>query len=128
MTYLLDTCVFLWMTAADENLSPLVRGLLEDSSNRLVLSQVSSLEIQIKFDRGKLAMTLPPEKFIPEAMARFNLDYQRIEDAHIWAQRKLPPLHRDPFDRLLVAQALHEGWPLLTSDQSIHAYPVRVIW
>lgn len=128
MTCLLDTCTFLWLTDRTENLSAVACSLIEDPANTLVLSQLSSFEIQIKYNRGKLPLAIPPQDFIAQAIEKFGLAYLRIEDAHLWAKGKLPLLHRDPFDRLLIAQAIHEGLPIVTPDPQITRYPVRVIW
>jgi PIN domain nuclease of toxin-antitoxin system len=128
MTCLLDTCTFLWLTDRTENLSPPAREALENPANTLVLSQVSLLEIQIKFDRGKLALALPPKDFVTQAIERHGLRSLRLEDEHIWAQGKLPLIHSDPFDRLLIAQALHEGMMIVTPDRQIETYPVRTHW
>jgi PIN domain nuclease of toxin-antitoxin system len=128
MTCLLDTCTFLWMTDRTENLSPPARDVLEDSANTLVLSQVSCLEIQIKYDRGKLALAVSPKEFITQALERHGLRPLGLADEHIWAKGKLPLIHTDPFDRLLIAQALHEGMMIVTPDCRIQAYPVRTHW
>ena len=128
MTCLLDTCTFLWLTDRTEFLSTTARTLLEDAANTLVLSQISSLEIQIKFKRGKLALSVSPDVFIRHAVERHGLHYLRLADDHIWGKGKLPLLHHDPFDRLLVAQAIHEGMLIVTPDPLIHAYPARVVW
>ncbi|CAN5690502.1 type II toxin-antitoxin system VapC family toxin [soil metagenome] len=128
MNCLLDTCTFLWLTDRTENLSTTARSLLEDSANTLVLSQVTSLEIQIKYSRGKLPLALPPEDFMRDAIQKHGLSYLQITDDHIWAKGKLPLLHSDPFDRLLIAQASHEGMMIVTPDRQIKNYPIRVIW
>ena len=128
MTCLLDTCTFLWLTDRAEHLSATARSVLEDPTNTLVLSQVSSFEIQIKSNRGKLPLAIPPQDFIPQAIEKFRLTYLRIEDDHLWAKGKLPLLHSDPFDRLLIAQAIHEGLMIITPDPHIHSYPIRVLW
>lgn len=128
MICLLDTCTFLWLADRTEELSPAARSTLEDPANQLVLSQVSSFEIQIKFNRAKIPLTIPPQEFISRALTTFGLTYLPIEDAHLWAKGKLPLLHRDPFDRLLIAQAIHEGMAIVTPDPRIHSYPVRALW
>lgn len=128
MICLLDTCTFLWLTDHAEHLSAAARSVLEDPANALVLSQVSSFEIQIKYNRGKLPLAVPPQDFIAQAIEKFGLAYLRLEDAHLWAKGKLPLLHRDPFDRLLIAQASHEGMMIVTPDPHIHSYPIRVLW
>lgn len=128
MNCLLDTCTFLWLTDRTEHLSAAARELLEAPENTLVLSQVSTYEIQIKYSLGRLPLALPPREFIPRAIETFGLDYLPIEDAHIWAKGKLPLFHGDPFDRLLIAQASHEGMAIVTPDENIHSYPIRVLW
>ncbi|MEY4484101.1 MAG: hypothetical protein RL693_1553 [Verrucomicrobiota bacterium] len=128
MTCLLDTCTFLWLTDRAENLSPAARAMLEDPANNLVLSQVSSFEIQIKYNRGKLPLAMTPQEFIRLAVEKHGLQYLRIEDEHLWAKGKLPLLHSDPFDRLLIAQASHEGMMVVTPDQNIQRYPIRTLW
>ena len=128
MNCLLDTCTFLWLTDHVENLSTVAREVLENPANTLILSQVSSIEIQIKYQRGRLSLGVPPAAFIREAIRRFDLEYLSLSDEHIWSLGKLPAPHRDPFDRLIIAQALHEGMSIVTPDPQIHAYPIRVHW
>ena len=128
MTCLLDTCVFLWLSDQTEHLSAGARAILEDPANSLVVSQISSLEIQIKYNRGKLPLGLPPERFIRAAIEHHGLHYLTLADEHIWTMAKLPLLHGDPFDRILIAQAICDGLPLITPDPMIHAYPIRTIW
>lgn len=128
MNLLLDTCVFLWLTDHTEALSPRAREALEEGANTLIFSQVSALEIQLKFTKGKLALALPPETFIREAMERHGVTFLPLTNEAIWTLGKLPPLHPDPFDRLLIAQAIAEGLILATPDQKIHRYPVRTLW
>lgn len=128
MTCLLDTCTFLWLTDRTEELSTAARDTLEDGGNDLVLSQVSAIEIQIKFTKGKLPLSSPPETFIRESLEKHGIAFLPLGNEAIWTTGKLPPLHHDPFDRLLVAQAIHEGMALVTPDCKIHAYPVRAIW
>ncbi len=128
MNCLLDTCTFLWLTDRVDELSAAARAVLEDPGNNLFLSQVSSLEIQLKFNKGKLPLDLPPAKFIPDALGRHGIGTLPLEDAHIWTTERLPAIHHDPFDRLLVAQAVHEGMALVTPDLRIVRYPVRTLW
>lgn len=128
MTCLLDTCTFLWLTDQTENLSADARAILENSANTLVLSQISSLEIQIKYKRGKLRLSLPPESLIRESIRQHGLNYLPLADEHIWTTGRLPLLHGDPFDRLLIAQAIHESMVIITPDPHIQSYPVRAIW
>ena len=128
MTVLLDTCVFLWLADDGRRLSPRAREILEDGSVILRLHQTTAWEIQIKHSLGKLPLPHPPRVAVPEAISRLGLDYRTLDDDTVFALEKLPPFHRDPFDRLLIAHALHEGLPLLTPDPLIHPYPIRTIW
>lgn len=128
MTVLLDTCVFLWLADDPSRLSPAAREVLEDASHVLRLHQVTTWEMQIKNSLGKLPMPHPPRLAIPEAIRRLQLDYRTLDDATIYTLEKVPHLHRDPFDRLLVAHAIYEGLPIVSPDPLIHPYPVRVIW
>jgi PIN domain nuclease of toxin-antitoxin system len=128
MTVLLDTCVFLWMADDARRLSAAAREILVNPANVLRLCQVSPWEIQIKHSAGKLPLPHPPRVAVPAAIERLGLDYHTLDDGTIYTLEKLPPIHRDPFDRLLVAHAIHEGLPILTPDPKIHPYPVRTIW
>ncbi len=128
MTVLLDTCVFLWLADEKHRLSVTARKILEDASNTLRLHQVSPWEIQIKYSLGKLPLPHPPRVAVPEAVKRLKLDYRTLDEETVYTLEKVPPFHRDPFDRLLIAHAIHEGLPILTPDPLIQPYPVRVIW
>jgi PIN domain nuclease of toxin-antitoxin system len=128
MTVLLDTCVFLWMADDQKALSPAAREVLEDPAVILRLHQVSPWEILIKHGLGKLPLPHPPRIAVPEAIRRLGLEYRTLDDGTLYTLEKVPPYHRDPFDRLLVAHAIHEGLPIVTPDPLIHPYPVRTIW
>ena len=101
--------------------------LVSDPDNRLFLSAVSAWEISIKNAMGKLELPLPPEKYVPSRMTATGVEGMMISHAHGLRAGGLPPHHRDPFDRLLIAQAQLEGMPLLTADRQIHLYEVEVI-
>jgi PIN domain nuclease of toxin-antitoxin system len=105
---------------------PLIAAI-ENANNEILFSQISTWEIELKFQQGKLSLPEPPERFIPEAVRRSAFGYQPITDAAIFFLAKLPPLHRDPFDRLLVAQAILGGCTLATLDSKIIPYPVPTI-
>ena len=128
MNLLLDTCVFLWLADQTEHLSQPARKALEDPACTLILSQISILEIQLKFTKGKLPLTLEPKVFVREATERHGITLLPLANEAICTTGKLPLLHNDPFDRLLIAQAIQNGLVLVTPDQDIHSYPVRVIW
>ena len=128
MRYVLDTCTALWLLGDPDRLPEQVRRIVEDTGNEIVFHQISSLEIQIKQSLGKLKLPQPPEVFIPEALRAHYLTYQQLLDDDIFYWRKLPPVHDDPFDRILVAHSLVSGATLLTPDKRIAEYPVRTLW
>ncbi|MDP2956244.1 MAG: type II toxin-antitoxin system VapC family toxin [Longimicrobiales bacterium] len=127
MRILPDTHVWLWMTAEPERLGPDARALLEDASNEILLSAASAWEIAIKVGIGKLRLPERPSSYIPSRMQAGGVAPLPITLAHAAAVAGRPPHHRDPFDRLLVAQARIEGVPLLTSDPQLDAYDVERI-
>ncbi len=127
-TYLLDTCVALWIFEGSPRISPDLRDRLTDPSHDLLLSDASLLEIVIKHGLGKLPLPRPPSELIPTLAARHMMDPLPLSAADIWRIEKLSGLHRDPFDRLLVAQALERGLELVTPDPKIQEYDVPVLW
>jgi len=124
---LLDTQAWLWMLAAPERLAPATRKLLTRSDNELLLSAASAWEIGIKHGLGKLRLPDAPERAVPELMARTGVVPLPVLHRHALRVATLPPKHRDPFDRLLVAQAQIEDLPILTPDRSLRLYDVKVI-
>jgi PIN domain nuclease of toxin-antitoxin system len=128
MNILLDTCAFLWMIDDVTRLGPHIRSALEDSSNRVIFHQASSWEIQIKYDLGKLPLARAPREIIQEGIRAHAVEYQPLQDEEIWHLQKLPPIHGDPFDRLLIAHALCNGLRLASPDPRIAKYPVQTIW
>ncbi|MGQ0576162.1 MAG: type II toxin-antitoxin system VapC family toxin [Pseudonocardia sp.] len=127
MRLLLDTQTWLWMESSPELLAPDVRARLVDPGTALVLSAASSWEIAIKYAKGKLPLPQPPRDYIPSRMRLSGIDGLPITHAHALHVATLPHHHRDPFDRLLVAQAQLEKLPLVTSDPQIERYDVPVI-
>lgn len=126
MTVLLDTATFLWAIGEDSLLSDEARLVL-GTSDTVFVSSISLWEIAQKAGLGKLRLDFP-FAVLPKVMAAqgfAELDF-RIADALRLAQ--LPPLHRDPFDRMLVCQAIEGGHTLLTPDPVLHRYPVRAVW
>jgi PIN domain nuclease of toxin-antitoxin system len=128
MRYLLDTHTFLWWITDDERLSSRARDLIRDRRNTLYLSAASAWEIAIKASLGRLEFAGDPEKMVPEQMALNAIEALPIQIAHALRVHVLPPHHRDPFDRLLVAQSQLEDLPLITDDVEIPRYPVEVAW
>jgi len=126
MRFLLDTHVWLWMIAERERFSVEVAALLENSANDLLLSAVSSWEIAIKHSLGKLTLPAPPAKYVPGQIAKTGVTPLPVEHSHALRVAELPPHHRDPFDRLLVAQAELERATLLTGDRQFEAYGIPI--
>ena len=128
MNILLDTQCWLWMQAAPERFSAEALRVVEDGGNRLFLSAASSWEIAIKYALGKLPLPTAPSIYVPERMSTSGVEALAVEHAHALQVAELPPHHRDPFDRLLVAQARLEKLPLLTADRQLEPYGVEILW
>ncbi len=128
MRLLLDTHILIWLSANPENLSQRVVSLLEDTSNSLFASIVSVWEIQIKFQIGKLTINLPLPQLIEDQKQTNGLQILPIELGHVYTLNSLPNHHRDPFDRIIAAQAIFEKMPLLSIDEIFDAYPVERLW
>lgn len=128
MRLLLDTHIFLWLNSTPEKCSPHILQLCKDSKNRLFLSHVSLWEIQIKQQLGKLELLASLPEIVETSQHNHALFLLPIETKHIYTLSSLPRIHQDPFDRLLVAQALQESMTLLSMDKSIRDYPVNVMW
>jgi len=125
---LLDTHIWLWMIAEPERFTPETTKALEDSDNDLLFSAVSSWEIAIKHSLGKLALPAPPATYVPQQIAKTGVTPLPLEHSHALRVAELPSHHRDPFDRLLVAQAELEGATLLTSDRQFAPYGIPIRW
>jgi PIN domain nuclease of toxin-antitoxin system len=125
---LLDTHAFIWFISGDERLSRPVRALLGDRENEIVISVASLWEIAIKHSLGKLTLERPFAEFIPEQLARQQIEVLPISLAHLGEVDRLPFHHRDPFDRLIAAQALSEGIPVISVDAALDPYGVNRIW
>jgi PIN domain nuclease of toxin-antitoxin system len=124
---LLDTQVWLWMLAAPERLSEPSRALLVSADHELLLSAASAWEIAIKYGLGKLRLPEPPGELMPRLMARTGITPLPVHHRHALHVATLPTLHRDPFDRLLIAQAQLEELPILTADNNFALYDVETL-
>jgi PIN domain nuclease of toxin-antitoxin system len=124
--YLLDTSTILWALAAPERLSPAAREIFE-AGNVLRLSVASYWEVILKVRKGQLAIS-DPVAWWQAASQGLGAEVLSIRANHVSALQALPEHHRDPFDRILIAQAITDGLTLLTSDEMIHRYPVPVHW
>ena len=115
------------MLASPAKFSPSTREALENPDNELLLSAASSWEIAIKYSLGRLELPEPPLEFVPSRMVRSGVIGLAVEHRHALAVAELPPHHRDPCDRLLVAQALVESLPILTADTQLSRYGVETL-
>ncbi len=128
MRVLLDTVTFLWAVSAAPELSDEASELFEDPDNEIYLSSVSTWEIAIKHMLRKLPLPEPPAKFIPTQRKHHGIDSLALDEEATLYLTRLPVLHRDPFDRMLVCQAVVQNLVILTPDELINQYPVRTIW
>jgi PIN domain nuclease of toxin-antitoxin system len=124
---LLDTQCWLWIQVAPERFSAQALALIRDDTNVLVLSAASCWEIAIKYALGKLPLPAPPEQYVPDRMQSSGVDALPVRMEHALRVANLPPHHRDPFDRVLVAQAQIERLPLLTADAQLALYDVDLL-
>jgi len=128
MKYLLDTSIFLWSLGAEQKLNRQATKLLSSNMSQLYLSAASSWEIAIKFALGSLTLPKSPSQFIPHAMGLLAIRSLDITHLHTLAAGELPPHHRDPFDRMLIAQTRAEGMVLLTADRAFKLYDVETMF
>lgn len=126
-TYLLDTHVWLWMQSEPDRLRAESRAIIEDTRNPLLLSAASAWEIAIKHRLGKLALPEPPSSYVPDRMRRSGTAALPVEHAHALRTTELPDHHRDPFDRLLIAQAQLLDLTIVTVDKKFSAYDVAIV-
>jgi PIN domain nuclease of toxin-antitoxin system len=128
MRLLLDTVTFLDSALSTSDLSAKARDLIRDAENELFVSIVSLWEITIKHSLGKLELPAAPDRFIPENQIKLGVDLLPLDSESVFQLSRLPPLHRDPFDRALICQAIVHGMVILTPDERIARYPLRVAW
>lgn len=128
MRFLLDTHIWLWMIAEPQRFSAGTAALLEDPANQLLLSVASTWEIAIKFSLGKLSLPSSPAKYVSAQIAKTGVTPLSIEHSHALHVATLPAHHRDPFDRLLIAQAELESATMLTADRQFAPYGIAIQW
>jgi len=128
MRALLDTNSFLWFISGNEKLSIKARNFIEDFENELVLSIASLWEIAIKVSIGKLQLLKHFDILIPEKIEENEIEILNLELKHFSTMMKLPFHHRDPFDRIIIAQSITENISVITSDGIFEDYLVKVIW
>jgi len=125
---LLDTHAFLWFNTDDPKLSPNAKSLIEDPGNHKLLSVAVGFEIAIKSSLGKLTLAEPIDFFLERPLAKNDWSLLGIEVAHLATLSKMEFHHRDPFDRLLVAQSFIEDIPLISTDEILDAYDITRQW
>ncbi|MGK7880832.1 MAG: type II toxin-antitoxin system VapC family toxin [Crocosphaera sp.] len=127
MKILLDTHIFLWFISGDNRLSIDIRNCIRDSDNEVYLSVVSIWEYIVKYQLGKLPLPEPPEIYLPRQRNLHEIINLNLDENSVTQLAKLPPLHRDPFDRMLICQALQYNLIIATVDKAIRNYQVRIL-
>lgn len=128
MNALLDTCTFLWLAFDPGRLSRAARDVFDDPATVRVLSQVSVLEIVLKYRIGKLPLPMPPDRWVPSRREFFRLEDFPLTESVIFRSGRLPAGHDDPFDRLLAAHAIESGSTLLSPDVPLSVLGAARIW
>ena len=128
MNILLDTCTFLWVVSGSPELSDTARRLYSDPGNEVYLSVASAWEIIVKNKLGKLPLPEPPHEFIKNWRIRHEIDTLPLNESAVLQLSRLPDYHKDPFDRILICQAIAGGMIILTPDPEITRYPVSAEW
>ena len=128
MKLLLDTCSFLWFLADAPELSAKARAAILDPANSVYLSAVSAWEIGRKYAKGDLELPGRPESLIPQVRTDSGILSLPLSEEEAISAEKLPLLHKDPFDRMIIAQALMQGMVVVTPDRAFEPYPVRLLW
>ena len=127
MKLLLDTHVFLWFISGDERLPDIMRDSIRDLDNEVYLSVVSLWEAIIKHQIGKLPLPQPPESYLPIQREKHQISSLYLDEASVSQLANLSPIHRDPFDRMLICQAMQHGLTIATVDDVICSYSIPVL-
>lgn len=128
MRFLLDTNVFVWLDTNSSYLSNIAHQAIADVNNELFLSLISIWEMQIKYQLGKLHLRLPVSDIVADQQQKNKIQILTLQPTHIYNLANLPDHHKDPFDRLLIAQAMIENLPMITRDAEIVKYAVQTVW
>jgi PIN domain nuclease of toxin-antitoxin system len=128
MKYLLDTHAFLWFISADDKLSSKARSIIKNSNNEVYFSAASAWEMSIKVRLGRLTIEEELEPFIIKQLSENNFSTLSITIFHSIYTSKLPDIHKDPFDRMIIAQSQVEDMPLISKDKNIEKYKIPVVW
>lgn len=125
---LLDTCALLWLATDHSNLSARARAAIVDPTHPVFVSAASVWEIAVKYALGKLPLPSPPRVLVPQIREAHHLEALAFDERDALTVELLPDAHRDPFDRMLIAQAIARGLTILTPDPEFRRYPVGLIW
>ena len=128
MKILLDTCSFLWLVTDSPQLTAVAREIFKNVDNAVYLSVISAWEMIIKYQLGKLPLPRDPMNFIEIQRQLHHIESLSLDESSVSQLIKLPALHRDPFDRILICQAIEKDLIILTPDPWIQQYPVRTLW
>ena len=128
MKVLVDTHTFIWALEGDPRLSKRAKQILTSDSNELVFSLASLWEIAVKIQIGKLGTLGSSVVYVRDEVEEYGMEILPIHYSHILALERLPFHHKEPFDRLILAQAVAESLPLLSDDSQFPAYPVKLLW
>lgn len=127
MKILLDTHIFLWFISGDTQLSTDIRDIIRDQDNEVYLSAISVWEATVKYQLGKLPLPERPEIYLPRQRNLHQIASLALDESSVVQLAALPPLHKDPFDRMLICQALQNGLTIATVDAAVRAYSVSFI-
>lgn len=128
MRALLDTCTLIWLAQEPGKLSARCVEVIDDPANDLVVSHVSVWELALKAAAGKFRFPIPLRSWLEQQRSHWRFEYLAIGLEHILRTNEIERHHADPFDRLIVSQAMVENLGILTPDQAVASYPVHVIW
>lgn len=128
MNLLLDTAVFLWLIAGDDRLSEPTQSAVRDPESRVWLSVASVWEISVKQKTGRLTLPEPAWSYVATARERHGIESLALTEPAVAHLAKLPDVHKDPFDRMLVCQAIEHDLILVTNDPAVRQYPVKTLW
>jgi len=128
MRILLDTCAFIWLTSEPDHLGDAAKSALRDPHKERFLSLASVWEIVLKYHLGKLPLPSKPEEWVEEQTRIQDITILNLERGVIYRSGSLPPIHRDPFDRMIAADSLIHKMPILTPDGPFGEYGCKVIW
>ncbi|MBK5968061.1 MULTISPECIES: type II toxin-antitoxin system VapC family toxin [Thiorhodovibrio] len=128
MRILLDTCAFLWLASDAPDLSQTARNVFQDVENEVFLSSLSAWEVMVKNRLGKLPLPEPAAQFIQRQRKDHLINTLPLDELSVCQLANLPDYHRDPFDRMLICQAIEHDFTIMTPDEAITDYPVATLW